>query len=77
MLDEAVAAVEFLSHSPHFALVDDKELAKLGVRSTSIRNYLIFFVVDEASLTVDVISFMNGRRDWASILKGMTNVNDD
>ena len=33
-----------------------------------IKNYLLFYVVDENSKTVTVIRFLHGRRNWKSIL---------
>jgi len=33
-----------------------------------IKNYLLFYVVEEDHKTVTVIRFLHGRRNWKSIL---------
>jgi hypothetical protein len=35
----------------------------------TIKNYLIFFTVNEGEKIVNVIRFLYGRRDWKNILK--------
>ncbi|MCL1843028.1 MAG: type II toxin-antitoxin system RelE/ParE family toxin [Defluviitaleaceae bacterium] len=51
-----------------FALVPDERLAKMGMRSVPVKNYSIFYIVDEQTRTVTVISVMYSRRDWANLL---------
>jgi toxin ParE1/3/4 len=51
-------------------LVYDKYLASLGIRSIKIKNYLLFYNVEEnAENIVNAISFMYNKRDWTNILK--------
>lgn len=51
-----------------FALVSNEKLAKKGIRSIPVKNYLIFYVVDEQSKTVNIVSVMYSKRDWLNLL---------
>ena len=58
-----------LSHMPKkFALVSDEKLASQGIRSVTVKNHLIFYVVNEDAKTVRIVSVMYGKRDWANLL---------
>ena len=46
-----------------FALVTDERLAAKGIRSIPVKNYIIFYVVDEQSKTVNIASVMYNKRD--------------
>jgi len=50
------------------ALVSDERLAKKGIRTIPVKNYCIFYIVDEKTLTVTIISVMHSGRDWMSLL---------
>jgi len=51
-----------------FALVSDERLAQLGIRSVDVKNYTLFYHVDDGAETVTVISVMYSRRDWANLM---------
>lgn len=70
LIDEAEETLSGLSHMPErFALVNDKLLAAWGIRFVSVKNYLAFYTVSQASNTVYVLRFLYGKSDWASILR--------
>ena len=52
-------------------MVQDEFLASLGIRSIKVKNYLIFYNIeeDENNKYVNAISFMYNKRDWINILK--------
>jgi addiction module RelE/StbE family toxin len=50
-------------------LVHDKLLASLGIRSIKIKNYILFYSVEEENNIINVITFMYNKRDWANIIK--------
>jgi len=55
-------------------LVHDEFLSSLGVRSIKVKNYLIFYFIEEDVKDndknyVNLISFMYNKRDWINILK--------
>ncbi|MDR1702539.1 MAG: type II toxin-antitoxin system RelE/ParE family toxin [Sporomusaceae bacterium] len=71
--DKLIEAIQYavlgLSHMPHRCpLVDDKHLAGLGYRKLHVKNYLVFFTIDEKFNTVNVERILYARRDWLHIL---------
>ena len=50
-------------------LVHDEFLASLGIRSIRVKNYLIFYNIEEDNKYINAISFMYNKRDWINILK--------
>ena len=67
-IDEEIGKLAFMPGKNR--LVEDPVLAAWGIRSTAIRNYLAFYVIDEDSKTVHLVRFLYGRRNWISILRG-------
>ena len=58
-----------LKHMPKkYALVSDKRLAMFGIRSIPVKNYLVFYFVDDEAKTVNVIRILYGKREWANLL---------
>ena len=51
-----------------YPLVRDNRLASLGYRQLTVKNYVIFFIVDKNIKTVDVDRILYSRRDWKNIL---------
>ena len=69
LLDEIEKHEEILGMTPHiYPAVSDEYLAEKGVKFAKIKNYLMFFTVDEDKKIVNVIRFLYGRRDWKNIL---------
>ncbi len=64
--DEEIASLEKMPE--RYGYVRDEYLASLGIRMTMVGNYLMFYLVDRATLTVTIIRTLHGRRDWISIL---------
>ena len=70
LLDEIERHEEILEHTPAiYPLVPDEYLAQGGMRFAIIKNYLMFYVINEDEKTVTVIRFLYGRRDWIHMLK--------
>lgn len=70
LLNELEAKVNELSIFPKkFALVDDAILSSWGIRFIMVKNYLVFYQIDEHSHTIYVIRFLYAKSNWASILK--------
>ena len=68
-VDDIEEQILNLEHMPkRFALVDDERLASKGVRLIPVKNFLIFYVVDEEAKTVNIVSVMYGKRDWMNLL---------
>ena len=51
-----------------FAFVSDERLAQMGIRSIPVKNYIIFYTVDEQKKSVTIIRVMYSKRDWANLL---------
>ena len=70
LLDEAEKKIGELSAFPEkFALVDDPILKSWGIRFTLVKNYIAFYVISEENLTIYIVRFLYGKRDWITILK--------
>lgn len=49
-------------------LVADDRLSSMGYRKLIVKNYIVFFTVDEREKMVYVERVLYGRRDWVCIL---------
>jgi addiction module RelE/StbE family toxin len=45
-------------------------LAERGIRGIAVKNYMMFYTVQEESRTVSIVRFLYGKRDWRSLLRG-------
>jgi plasmid stabilization system protein ParE len=70
LFDELVTKLDYICETP-FArpLVQDRHLASLGIRSIKIKNYVLYFNVDERRNTINALRFLYNKRDWINILK--------
>jgi plasmid stabilization system protein ParE len=58
-----------LEYMPYrFPLVRDEYLAQNGIRAMMVKNYQLFYIVNEPEQKVLIIRFLYGRRDWKSLL---------
>ncbi|WP_083809940.1 type II toxin-antitoxin system RelE/ParE family toxin [Mahella australiensis] len=48
--------------------MDDERLASLGYRKLIVKNYVVFFTIDEKSKVVDIARILYARRDWLRVL---------
>jgi toxin ParE1/3/4 len=63
----------YISKNPtHRPLVYDKYLASLGYRLISVKNYLIFYIVDDTNNHIKIVRLLYCKRDWINILKEKT-----
>ena len=46
----------------------EERLAAKGYRVLPVKNYLIFYKVNEAEKCVDIIRILYNRRDWINLL---------
>lgn len=52
-----------------YPLARDEILAAWGIRFLRIKNYIAFYLIDDAREMIYVIRFLYGKSNWASILK--------
>jgi len=70
LLDEIEKHEKILEETPNiYPNVPDEYLATKGIKFVIIKNYLMFFTVDEDNEIVNVIRFLYGRRDWKNMLR--------
>ena len=70
LLDEIEKNVILLRKNPYiFPLVSDEDLEEKGIRFVLIKNYMMFYFIEEDKKNVNIIRFLYGRRDWKNILK--------
>ena len=69
LLDDVDCHILSLEDMPkRFALVSDERLARLGIRLIPVRNYLIFYSVDDRDETVTITRVLYAKRDWMHLL---------
>ncbi len=66
LLEGQMASLSDLPQS--HPLVADERLAQMGYRKMPVKNYVIFFSIDEKNKVVDIERILYGRRDWVRIL---------
>lgn len=52
-----------------FPLVRDPYLSKKGFRWIGVKNYMMFYRVNELEKIITINRFLYGHRDWMNILK--------
>ena len=50
------------------ALVADERLAQNGIRQIPVKNYIVFYIVNEADSAVTVVRILYGQRNWIDLL---------
>ena len=70
LLDEIEKHEKNLENNPNiYPYVPDEYFAQKNIKFMIIKNYLMFFTIDEENEIVNVIRFLYGRMDWKNILK--------
>ena len=70
LLSETEKAIKSLSYMPsRNALIDDPIIADFGFRSLKVKNYLVFYILNENEKCVRIVRFLYARSDWQSLLK--------
>jgi addiction module RelE/StbE family toxin len=70
MIEKLIEALNYLKETPFTrTLVQDEYLASLNIRSIKVKNYVLYYNIDEENNIVNIIRFLYNRRDWINILK--------
>ena len=70
LLNEIEEKEKILEKTPDiYPFVSDEYLARKGVKFAKVKNYLLFYIINEDKKITTVIRFLYGRRDWQNILK--------
>ena len=71
LLDEIEETLHTLREYPErIPLVSEPVLKAWGIRFIRIKNYLVFFTVDNDRNRVTIVRFQYAKRNWWTILKG-------
>jgi len=69
LLDEIERHEKILEDTPNiYPFVNDVYLSDKGLKYVIIKNYLMFYTIDEDNKIVNIIRFLYKRRDWKNIL---------
>lgn len=66
LLEEAMAGLSDMPQRCPF--VADESLSQMGYRKLIVKNYVVFFSIDEKNKVVDVERILYGRRNWLRFL---------
>jgi plasmid stabilization system protein ParE len=70
---EIKKAYKILKDTPFiYPVVPNDYLASYGFRFTMVKNYMMFYIVEENQ--INIVRFLYGRRDWINILKDPNNI---
>lgn len=74
-IEEQITLLELMPFS--CSLVLDDYLASKGIRSLLVKNYHIFYTINDSENIVSIIRVLYARRDWAHLLVTKTENNED
>lgn len=67
---EIIKKYKRISENPYmYELYPDKLLADKGYRKVTVKNYMIFYIVNENDKTVTVMRVIYGRRDHKNLIQ--------
>lgn len=70
LLDEIEEKTELLAENPFiFPLAKDEYINKRGIRHIPVKNYFVFYTIEEDKKIVSIIRIMYARRDWINLLR--------
>ena len=71
LLDEIEMETAILEENPFlFPFSQDEYIAKRGIRHMLVKNYFLFYTIEEDARIVSIIRMMYARRDWMNLLGG-------
>ena len=70
LITEIEKAFERIVRNPYmYELYGDKRLADKGYRKVTVKNYMIFYIVDEENKIVNIMRVIYGRRDHSNLIQ--------
>ena len=72
LMKELYEKLNYIKEKPFSRpFVHDDFLSSLGIRSIKVKNYVVFFYIEnnKSKKYVYLVRFMYSKRDWANILK--------
>jgi plasmid stabilization system protein ParE len=69
LMKEVKRKLEYLKENPFArSFVQDEFLANMKIRSIKVKNYVIYYSVNDDANRIKLIRFLYNRRDWKNIL---------
>ena len=69
LLNKIAAAIESLRLNPYrYPLVNDDYLAQQKIRLFPVKNYHLFYTINEQNKTVSILRFVYKKRNWPKLL---------
>ena len=73
LINEIIESLNRIKENPNIRpLVQEKYLASLGYRLINVKNYAIFYIIDNDNKQIKIIRFLYNKRNWINILKEKT-----
>ena len=70
LLDEIEERIQTLEENPFlYPLAKDDYIHGCGIRHFLVKNYFVFYTVEESGKVVSIIRIVYARRDWLNLLK--------
>ena len=73
LIKEILEKLNKIKENPNIRpLVQDKYLASFGYRLINVKNYAIFYIIDNDNKHIKIIRFLYKKRNWINLLKEKT-----
>ena len=70
LMKELKVKLNYLKENPFArSFVQDDFLASVGFRPINVKNYVIYYIIDEEKNVINLIRFLYNKRDWKNILR--------
>ena len=70
LMKELKEKLNYLKDNPFVrSFVQDEFLANIGFRPIKVKNYVIYYIVDDVKNEINLIRFLYNKRDWKNILR--------
>jgi toxin ParE1/3/4 len=70
LLNEIEEQTKVLEENPFiYPLAKDEYINKQGIRHIGVKNYFLFYTIEEGRNIISVIRIMYARRDWINLLR--------
>ncbi|GHV80845.1 hypothetical protein AGMMS49944_26360 [Spirochaetia bacterium] len=71
LMKEVKQKLEYLKETPTVRpIIKDELIAALNLRAIKVKNYVVYYSVNEKKQTVRLVRFLYNKRDWINILRG-------
>lgn len=67
LLDKNIRVLKDMPNS--YPTAKDTYLKKMGIRFFAVKNYIVFYTVDDEEGKVYIVRILYGRRNWLKILR--------